>query len=231
MRISTGRSNSIPAFAAAYGMAARCYSLRKVGGWVDDPVKETAEAERLARRAAVLGPNDAVALTTAAIALSYVVGDLDRGRELADQATAIDPNMAWAWLFSGWTRVWLGEPEAAHEDIARALRLSPLDPFRSSMFAAMSSSCFFVGRYDEALAWAERAMRAEGGFLYTTLVAASAALAGNPTRARQAVERVRSDHPDVTISSIATPHSFFPLRRPQDIARFAEGLRKAGLPE
>jgi TolB-like protein/class 3 adenylate cyclase len=219
-------------FAAAYGMAARCYSMRKVSGWLGDPLKEIAEAERLARRAAMLGRNDAVALATAAITLSFVVGDVDRGRELAEQATAIDPNMAWAWLFSGWTKVWLGDPEAAQADIVRALRLSPLDPHRSTMFAGISSSCFFVGRYDEALAWAERAMRHGPGLLFgTALVAASAALAGNLTRARQAIERVRSDYPDVTISSLSAPRGLFPLRRPDDIARFAEGLRKAGLPE
>src|SRR5262249_22233138 len=65
-----------PTFAAAYGMAARCYSVRKVTGWTEDAAKEVAEADRLARRAAVLGRDDAVALTTAGIALSFVVGDL-----------------------------------------------------------------------------------------------------------------------------------------------------------
>jgi len=44
-----------PSFAAAYGMAASCYMLRKLGGWIGDRVRETAEAERLARKAVQLG--------------------------------------------------------------------------------------------------------------------------------------------------------------------------------
>jgi tetratricopeptide (TPR) repeat protein len=222
-----------PGFASAYGMAARCYSLRKVGGWVEDPVKDIAEVDRLARKAAELGRGDAVALATAAIALTFVVGDLDRGREFVDRATALDPNMAWAWLFSGWTRVFLGEPEAANEQIARAIRLSPLDPHRASMFGAMASTFFFVGRYDEALTWAERSarsVRADGGFLYIkAMMAASAALAGNAARAQEALDVLRREYPDFSVSSLSRLGSVFPFRRPQDLARLAEGLRKAGV--
>ena len=38
-----------PDYASAYGMAARCYSARKVSGWADDIARETAEAARLAK--------------------------------------------------------------------------------------------------------------------------------------------------------------------------------------
>jgi adenylate cyclase len=221
-----------PGFASAYGMAARCYSVQKVSGWAEDPGKNIAEAKRLAIRAAELGRDNAVALCTAGNALSFVVGDHDRGRELVDRATVLDPNMAWAWLFSGWIGIWLGEPEAANDQIAHALRLSPLDPHRASMYAAIASTYFFVGRYDEALVWAERSVREHGGFLYiTAMVAASAALAGNIDRAREALHTLRSDYPSMSISAISMPGSLFPFRRPEDIARLAEGLRKAGLPE
>jgi tetratricopeptide (TPR) repeat protein len=218
-----------PGYASAYGMAARCYSMRKVCGWVEDASKEVAEADRLASRAAEFGRDDAVALAAAGIALSFVVGDLERARELVDRATGLDPNMAWAWLWSGWTRVWLGEAEAAREQIARALRLSPLDSHRSSMFAAIASAHFLDGSYDQALAWAERAARQSRGVLFSiALVAASAALGGKPDRAGEALDQLRRNHPDMSISMF---RQFFPLRRPQDMARLTEGLRKAGLRE
>jgi adenylate cyclase len=103
-----------PSFASAYGMAARCYSQRKSAGWVTDwRGQEVAETARLARRAAELGRDDAVALCMAGIALAFVVGDLDEGVALIDRALLLNPNLAWAWLFSGWVRVWLGEPEVA----------------------------------------------------------------------------------------------------------------------
>ena len=40
-----------PGFASPYAAAARCYSLRKGFGWMVDPVRETAAANRLARTA------------------------------------------------------------------------------------------------------------------------------------------------------------------------------------
>lgn len=49
-------------FASAYGMAAWCYAWRKWDGFMADRLQETAEAERLARRAAELGRDDAIAL-------------------------------------------------------------------------------------------------------------------------------------------------------------------------
>ena len=52
---STRQSNSIPSFASAYGMAARCYVQRKTNGWVTDRAQEIAETARLARRAARIG--------------------------------------------------------------------------------------------------------------------------------------------------------------------------------
>ena len=218
-----------PAFASAYGMAARCYSMGKVGGWIEATSKEIAEADRLATLAADLGRDDAVALAAAGIALSFVVGDLDRARELEDRATALDPNMAWAWLWSAWTSVWIGESEAAKEQVTRALRLSPLDSHRGSMFAAMAAAHFLAGSYDDALAWAERATRERRGFSFSgVLIAASAALTGNADRAREALDELRSTHPNMSVSKQSLS---FPFRRPQDTERLAEGLRKAGLPE
>jgi len=83
-----------PGFASAYGMAARCYTQRKAAGWVVDRARDIAEAERTARRAVELGKEDALALAMAGNALAYVVGDLDDGAALIDQALALNPNLA-----------------------------------------------------------------------------------------------------------------------------------------
>jgi TolB-like protein len=218
-----------PDFAAAYGMAARCYSQRKVSGWMVDRLQEIAEAERLAKQAATLGKEDAVALHAAGMTLAYVVGDLDGGAVLIDRALGLNPNLAWAWLFSGWVKVWLGEPEVAIEHVAHAMRLSPYDPHVFNMHAATASAHFFVGRYTEALSWAEMAARAQPNHLIAAcIVAASGALAGRLTEARNAVTRLRQLEPTLCMSNL---EDLIPLRRSEDFARLAEGLRKAGLPE
>ena len=76
----------------------------------DGSRREIAEAARLARRAAELGKDDAVALGTAGFALSFFVGDHDVGKALTDRAVTLNPNLAGAWLFSGWVRVWSASP-------------------------------------------------------------------------------------------------------------------------
>ena len=218
-----------PEFASAYGMAARCYSQRKASGWMIDRVREVAETERLARRAAALGKDDAVALCTAGIALVYVLGECDHGADLMDRALALNPNWAWAWLFSGWGKIWSGEPEVALEHVARAMRLSPQDPQIFNAQAAMASAHFFAGRYVDALHWAEVAVREQPNhFIATCVSAASNALAGRLADAQQVMARLRQLDPDLRMSNLK---DLFPIRRPEDIARWTRGLRAAGLPE
>ena len=218
-----------PDFASAYGMAARCYASRKAAGWVTDRAKEISEAARLARRAAELGGDDAVALWTAGMALGYVVGDLDDGAAFTDRALALNPNLATAWLFSGWVKVWIGEPEVAIERLARAMRLSPQDPLFFQMQAATAAAHFFAGRYDEASTWAEAAVRDQRSFLLVLCTAAASnAFAGRTVEAGKAMARLRQLDPELRLSSLK---DLLTLRRPEDIAKWEEGLRKAGLPE
>jgi TolB-like protein len=218
-----------PDFAAAYGMAARCYSQSKVAGWMGDRPRETAEAERLARCAAALGKDDAVALHAAGMALAYVVGDLDGGATLIDRSVALNPNLAWGWLFSGWVRVWIGQPEVALEYFARAMRLSPHDPHFYNMQAGTAAVHFFVGRYAEASSWGEAAARDQRDHIIAAcIVAATGALGGRLAEARKAMARLRDLDPALRMSNLK---DLIPLRRSEDLARLAEGLRKAGLPE
>jgi TolB-like protein len=215
-----------PNFASAHGLAARCYVVRKTLG---DPSRAIAETDRLARRAADLGRDDALALCTAGIALAYVVGDLDDGAAFTDQALMLNPNLAWAWLFSGWIKVWRGEPEVAIERVGRALRLSPQDPHMFSMQSAVSCAHFIAGRYEEALSWAEAAMRGRPNFLLAfCAAAASGAIAGRRDEAEKALARLCQLDPELRISNLKY---LMPNQRVEDFERWVEGLRLAGLPE
>jgi adenylate cyclase len=217
-----------PQFASAYGMAARCYLQRKGFGWVADRERETAETERLARRGADLGRDDAVALCAAGAALVVVVGDLDYGSALVDRALGLNPNLGWAWHFSALTKAFLGEPEAAIEHAARAIRLSPHDPQMFGMQTATAFAHLISGRYDEASSWAETAIREQPNFFIATCVAAaSAALAGRVPEAEKAMTRLRQLNPALRLSNL---EGLLPFRRREDFDRWSEGLRKAGLP-
>jgi tetratricopeptide (TPR) repeat protein len=218
-----------PEFSSAYGMAAWCYARRKGSRWMVDRVKETAEAARLARRVVELRKEDAVALSTGGFALAYVVGELDDGAALLDQALVLNPNLAVAWTFSGWVRIFLGEHEMAVEHFARSMRLSPLDPLMYVAQSGIAVAHFCTGRYDEASSWAEKALLESPNYYPALRVfAASNALAGRLEDAQKAMARLRELDPTVRVSDL---RDLMPRRRPEDVTRYVEGLRKAGLPE
>ena len=219
-----------PEFATAYAFAAVCYAIRKASGWMIDSANEKAEAERLARRAVALGRDDAHALTAAGTVLALVVRDLDAGVSLFDRALALNPNLAFAWYWGGYVKLWLGEPDAAIERLARAMRLSPLDQGMPKMQAAMADAHFHAERYDEASMWAAMAIRGAPDYHNGLRAAAvSSALAGKLELAQQAMARLRQLHPTLRISNLSEVQG--PYRRPEDVARYEEGMRKAGLPE
>jgi adenylate cyclase len=218
-----------PDFASAYSMAALCYSWRKANGWITNPTEDIPETARLARRAVELGKDDAVALCFGGWTIAYVVGDLDAGAAFIDHALVLNPNLAPAWLASGWVRVYLGEPEVAIRHLTQAMRLSPSDLLIGRMQSATASAHFLAGRYKEASSWAERALQGEPNYLSALRVsAASNALAGQLEKAREAVAHLRQLDPPFRVSNLVDR---VPLRRSEDLTRYADGLRKAGLPE
>jgi TolB-like protein len=218
-----------PDFASAYGAAAWCRFWRKVNGWEIDPEREATEGVRLARRAVELGRDDAVALARGGHALAHFTGDLDVGIALHDRAVMLNPNLAAAWFLGGFLRVWHGEPDGAIEHFARAMRLSPLDPETYRMQAGMAAAHLFAGRFDAASAWADKASSDLPSFLLVAAVAAAShALAGRTEQGRRAMDHLRKLDPSLRISNL---RDWLPIHRAEDLATFADGLRRAGLPE
>jgi len=218
-----------PEFASAHGMAGWCHIWRKVNGWMADPTRDIPEGVRLARRAVELGRDDAVALTRAGHTLGHLAGDIDGGIALLDRAAMLNPNLAAAWFLGGFLRVWRGDCAGAIEHFTRAMRLSPLDPEIYRMQAGMAVAHLFAGRFDAAASWAEKSFRELPSFLMVvSILAASQALAGRPDDARRAMAQLRRLDPSLRVSNL---RDWLPIHRPEDLAVFADGLRKAGLPE
>ena len=157
----------------------------------------------MARRAVELDKDDAVALTWGGFALAYVVRELDAGVAFIDRALSLNPNLAAAWIASGWVRDWLGEPDLAIEHLARATRLSPLDPLTNRTRTATAHAHFFAGRYEEASSWAAMALREWPDFQTALrIAAASYALAGRFEEARTRRERLQQLDPGLRISNL-----------------------------
>jgi adenylate cyclase len=218
-----------PSFASAYGVAARCFIQRKTSGWMTDRPREVTETTRLARQAADWGREDAVALSSAGFALAYIAEELEEGATLIERALMLNPNLAWAWFYSGWVKIYLGEPDTAIQHAKQAMRLSPNDTYAFSMRAVIAYGHLIAGRFSEAVPWAEMAVRERPNHLTSwRALAASCALSGRQEQAYKAVARLRDLDPALRLSSLKDVLLF---RRPQDWALLTNGLRQAGLPE
>ena len=215
--------------ACAYGMAAWCYVRRKALGWMSEPIQESAEALRMARKAVLLGGDDPIALCMGGYALAFVAHEFDDAAAFMDRGLVVNPNLARAWMLSAWLRVWRGEPELVLEHSTRAMRLSPLDPSMYGIHGAMAYAHFLAGRYDMASACAERSLRDNPNFLLVICIsAASNALAGRLESAQKGIARARECNPNLRTSNLG---DLAPFRRAEDLTHFAKGLCEAGLPE
>jgi tetratricopeptide (TPR) repeat protein len=113
--------------------------------------------------------------------------------------------------------------------LEHGMRLSPLDLFVFRAYAGLACAHLLAGRYNESSLWAEKALQRRPNLLVAIREsAASNALAGRLLEAQKAMAQLRQFDPELRISNFT---DWLPLRRPPDIAKYEEGLRKAGLPE
>lgn len=217
-----------PDFAIAHAMAARCYNWRSTNGWTADEQAERAKAIGLARRAIDLGKDDANVMCMAGFALARMAGELETGLSLIDEAIALNPNFAHAYLSVGWVSVWLGMHEEALNRYAQAVRLSPIDPHMFNMHAGTATAHLIAGRYEEARAWASRSIRSQPRFgPGLRVAAASFALSGRAGDAQSALRSLLTVDPTLRISNLSDRS---PLQA-DGLAIMTQGLRLAGLPE
>jgi adenylate cyclase len=151
-------------------------------------------------------------------------GDFDTAREMVDRAVALNPNAAFAWGQRGWTYQVARQLEEAIRSFERAIRLTPFDPLLFLGLTEMGVAFIDLGRFDEAVAAAKKALSQNQTFAasYRCLTTALAHL-GREAEAREAAACLLELEPDF----------------PEWVARsgrlqnhmFIDGLGKAGLPD
>jgi len=148
---------------------------------------------------------------------------------MLDRALTLNPNMTAAWHVGGWTKIYLGQSNKAIEYFVRAIRLNPLDPVMPRTHTGIAAAQFIAGRYQEAAVSAENGLlQHPNNLALLRVAAASHALSGQMTDAEKYMGRIRQLDPTLRLSRVA---ALAPCRRADDVARYVEGMRKAGLPE
>jgi adenylate cyclase len=218
-----------PEFALPYATAAGWHCFWIASGWSEDRAREVQVALPLARKAIDLDKDDAFVLSQSAWTLAYLGNELDDAIGYLKRATSADPNSALAWRFQGLVSVLLGRHDDAIEYFQRTLRLDPLDPQTFTTYSGLTWAHFLSGHYEEASLWGEASLHENPHFLGCLRVSiACHALSGRIAAAKASWARAFQINPTQRISNIRDQ---FPLRRDEDVARLAEGLRLAGMPE
>jgi len=214
-----------PHYCLAATLAGSRHLIAVSQGWATDPKTEITEGVRLLRQALSIDGDDDAALSMLGWATAAFFGDYDPAREMVDRAVALNPNSAIAWDQRGWTYQRAGQSEEAIQSFERANRLSPIDPMLFARFTGTSVALIGLGRFDEALATAKKALgERQTAQAYRCLAAALAHL-GRDAEARNAAAQVLEMEPCFQISEWVARSGHWRSQM------FIEGLRKAGLPE
>jgi tetratricopeptide (TPR) repeat protein len=218
-----------PQFSSAYGFLANAHWNRLLNGWgsIDEAKARGYEAARLAIE---LGKDDPVALTLGGHGIAYLGGRLDEGLAHIERALTLNPNSLMAWRLGGAASWMAGQREKSIRYYERSMQLSPLDPWAFDAYMGISFPYFFLGRYDQAIHWVERALREKPRFVPALIIklAALAMEGSRPDELRDLVQQVMSIFPG---ASIVTGMQRLVVSRSADRELFETALRKAGLPD
>jgi TolB-like protein len=197
-------------------------------GDADDQPASLTRAIETAEQAISADEHDA----WAHVALSYANtfnGRHDIAFSAIQRAVDLNPNLPFAEALLAQRYAWNGDYDAAHSHADTAARLSPRDPANVWWLFPRVIAAFVVEKYDEQVSWAKKATEAAPGFPggWAHLAVGEAYL-GHIENARAAMRQMLRVAPRATVKLYGTA---IPARRPEDLERALEGLRKAGMPE
>jgi adenylate cyclase len=218
-----------PAFAAANALAAWAHYIKVALGWSSDASRDSSEAIRLAREALANHPDDPQAIANAGWVIGTLGRDLDAGLTALEEALQISPNSGFVLSISGFLMTLAGDQDKALEQSLAAVRVSPTDPLVYRHYSCAGIACILSGRFEDAIAYCERARRHSGQWPVTFRVLAAAhAQLGHLDEAKEALARMLEISPSTTISLLKKA---LPYRNTQQAELLWDGLRRAGLQE
>ncbi len=110
-----------------------------------------------------------------------------------------------------------------------AIRLSPHDPAMGSFLVRLADASLLMGRYEDSLMWAQKALR-QSGFQWSRHAVTISALGhlGRLDSAREALDELHRLRPDFSLGFVRETHL---ISDRDDLSLYLEGLRKAGATE
>jgi adenylate cyclase len=212
-----------PDYARAYASLAWTYLVEHSERWAGPDEQPLERGLEIARRGVVVNPashSNRLALGQ----LCLTKGLHDEALEALETAIALNPNDADGYVFLAQAFTRVGRQDEAIELIERARRLNPAAPRWYTWYLGIA--LYLARRYEDAITTLRRGQPLNG-MAYRWLAAACAQL-GREQDAKAAAEEYLKLTPDFAIGRHLEALHF---RYPEDREHYADGLRKAGLPD
>jgi adenylate cyclase len=145
------------------------------------------------------------------------------------KALELNPNLAAAHHWLGFTYVFNGQPEEAFEKQEIATRLSPNDPLLWGFMNLKAIAKFHMKEFEEAAEWSSKAsLHPNCAPISQLVLVACLARLGRWDECKDALEALSTKMPDVTVKQFI---GLYPFTNTADELPWIESLRDAGLPE
>jgi adenylate cyclase len=216
-----------PGFTLAKALGAYIRSLSVSQCWHEPD--DSRVAVRMAREVLADARDDPTSLRFAAQVIAYSAKDYETALDTIERSLLLNPNSAQGYTGSGWVNAHSGRPLLAIEHFHRAMRLSPVDPEKGIALSGIGMSYLMLERYEEALAWGERALREMPNYGSSHRVVIMALVKLNrPDEAQAAARRLMEGFPTYTLG---LQRQINPWRDKGFAERYVEALGIAGVPE
>lgn len=218
-----------PDHAVLHSWLGKWYILSIAQGWSTDAQRDTQMATDCTGRALDINPHCSFSLAIDGMIQNNARKTFSVAASRFDDAVAIDPNNAIAWLLRSRLNSFVGRGEDAVACANRALALSPLDPY-AYFFDSLAATAYVAnGDCEQGLKLIDRSITANPRHTSSYRVRAVALdKLGRQDEAKQAVETLRRLEPSLTIKSYLNNHpaADYPIGR-----EWANSLQRSGLPE
>ena len=181
-----------PLFAPAHALSAFCHQQLYISGWACDPEQSRLDGIQSARAALRISNDDPMVLGLAAYTLGAAGEDIVEAHELIGRSLQLNPSSAESWRWSGWLRLWSGDPALAIGHFENALRLNPRDR-HPGIIMGIGVCHFFSCRFQEAIELLIRSLQLHSSWVPTfRFLAASYWHLGQIEDARDVIRQLKN---------------------------------------
>lgn len=216
-----------PAFASAYSRLAYAIVLSMVYFDASPDRNRMDEALSAAKRAIELDDQDANSYFTIG-RVHLARREYDLAIDALEYALELNPCLAVTYCGLGDSLAYEGRLDEAIEQFEMAIRLSPHDPFRWAFYSYRSLAHLFRDEFEDAVMWARRSVQVPNAQYWAKghLVAALGHL-GDAEQTNGALDDLMRTKPEFSLA-FAREHLFY-LKRAEQIEKYVDGLKKAGV--